>query len=61
MEITQLAAYLANQRFCLQRNFKLKRAKILVNRAFGRQMFVVTNESADRLAKVFKVTDVIVP
>ena len=53
---TQLAAYLANQGVLVSNEISSKRAKILVENMerFGATNVVVTNESADRLAKVFK-------
>ncbi len=55
---TQLVAYLAILReFLFPTEISSKRAKILVENMerFGATNVVVTNESADRLAKVFKV------
>ena len=53
---TQLAAYLANQGILVSNEISSKRAKILVENMerFGATNVVVTNESADRLSKVFK-------
>lgn len=53
---TQLAAYLANQGILVSNEISSKRAKILVENMerFGATNVVVTNESADRLAEVFK-------
>ena len=53
---TQLAAYLSNQGALVSNEISSKRAKILVENIerFGATNVVVTNESADRLAKVFK-------
>ena len=53
---TQLAAYLANQGVLVSNEISSKRAKILVENMerFGATNVVVTNESAGRLAKVFK-------
>ena len=53
---TQLAAYLANQGVLVSNEISSKRAKILVENMerFGVTNVVVTNESADRLAKVLK-------
>ena len=53
---TQLAAYLAGEGLLVSNEISSKRAKILVENMerFGATNVVVTNESADRLAKVFK-------
>ena len=53
---TQLAAYLAGEGLLVSNEISSKRAKILVENMerFGASNVVVTNESADRLAKVFK-------
>ena len=53
---TQLAAYLAGDGLLVSNEISSKRAKILVENMerFGATNVVVTNESADRLAKVFK-------
>ena len=53
---TQLAAYLAGEGLLVSNEISNKRAKILVENMerFGARNVVVTNESADRLAKVFK-------
>ena len=53
---TQLAAYLAGEGLLVSNEISSKRAKILVENMerFGVTNVVVTNESADRLAKVFK-------
>ena len=53
---TQLAAYLAGEGLLVSNEISSKRAKILVENMerFGARNVVVTNESADRLAKVFK-------
>ena len=53
---TQLAAYLAGEGFLVSNEISNKRAKILVENMerFGATNVVVTNESAERLAKVFK-------
>ena len=53
---TQLAAYLAGEGILVSNEISNKRAKILVENMerFGATNVVVTNESADRLAKVFK-------
>ena len=52
---TQLAAYLANQGVLVSNEISSKRAKILVENIerFGAKNVLVTNESAERLAKVF--------
>ena len=52
---TQLAAYLAGEGLLVSNEISSKRAKILVENMerFGATNVVVTNESADRLAKVF--------
>ncbi|WP_231082641.1 methyltransferase domain-containing protein, partial [Streptococcus oralis] len=53
---TQLASYLAGDGILVSNEISSKRAKILVENMerFGATNVVVTNESADRLAKVFK-------
>ena len=53
---TQLAAYLAGEGLLVSNEISSKRAKILVENMerFGARNVVVTNESADRLTKVFK-------
>lgn len=53
---TQLAAYLAGEGLLVSNEISSKRAKILVENMerFGATNVVVTNESADRLVKVFK-------
>ena len=53
---TQLAAYLAGEGILVSNEISNKRAKVLVENMerFGATNVVVTNESADRLAKVFK-------
>lgn len=53
---TQLLSYLDNQGVLVSNEISSKRAKILVENIerFGARNVVVTNESADRLAKVFK-------
>ena len=53
---TQLAAYLAGEGILVSNEISSKRAKFLVENMerFGATNVVVTNESADRLAKVFK-------
>ena len=53
---TQLAAYLAGEGLLVSNEISSKRAKVLVENMerFGATNVVVTNESADRLAKVFK-------
>ena len=53
---TQLAAYLEGEGLLVSNEISSKRAKILVENMerFGATNVVVTNESADRLAKVFK-------
>jgi len=53
---TQLAAYLAGEGILVSNEISNKRAKILVENMerFGATNVVVTNESAERLAKVFK-------
>ena len=52
---TQLAAYLAGEGILVSNEISNKRAKVLVENMerFGATNVVVTNESADRLAKVF--------
>lgn len=53
---TQLAAYLAGKGLLVSNEISSKRSKILVENMerFGATNVVVTNESADHLAKVFK-------
>lgn len=53
---TQLLSYLDNQGLLVSNEISSKRAKILVENIerFGARNVLVTNESADRLAKVFK-------
>ena len=53
---TQLLSYLDNQGVLVSNEISSKRAKILVENIerFGARNVVVTNESADRLVKVFK-------
>lgn len=53
---TQLASYLAGEGLLVSNEISSKRSKILVENMerFGATNVVVTNESADRLAKVFK-------